>query len=145
LSRTRFAVDEARLVRDLVWAFCASYAVYLAAVLLPNLLGRDGASAGALLFALTGGAAAAAMAAMADGWAVRMLGRRAQRTILGVAAIYFWLCYGLMALAHLSGPHRPDGFYGFSLCLMILALLVRFADRFAQELRRSASTLAAPL
>ena len=43
------------------------------------------------------------------------------------------MCYSLMALAHLSGPHRPDGFYGFSLMLMIAALLMRFGERLAEH------------
>jgi hypothetical protein len=56
--------------------------------------------------------------------------------VLGVSVVYFWLCYALMGLAHLSHPHRPDGFYGFSLCLMLAALLLRFADRLSSRLRR---------
>jgi len=50
--------------------------------------------------------------------------------MLGIAAIYFWLCYSLIGLAHISGPHRPDGFYEMSVILMILALLARFTERF---------------
>jgi len=49
--------------------------------------------------------------------------------LLGGATIYFWLSYCLMALARISGPHRPDAFYGISLCLMVTGLLVRYADR----------------
>ena len=49
--------------------------------------------------------------------------------MLGTSAIYFWLCYSLMALARISGPHRPDIFYDISITLMILALLLRYADR----------------
>jgi hypothetical protein len=52
-----------------------------------------------------------------------------RRVFLGTAVIYFWLTYSLMALARISGPHRPDGFYGLSLCLMVAGLLARYADR----------------
>jgi hypothetical protein len=59
---------------------------------------------------------------------VAVMGDKLRRTFLGTATIYFWLCYALMGLAHISGPHRPDGFYGISLCLMVAALLARYAD-----------------
>lgn len=134
MSHTRFAIDEARLTRDLVWSFCASYAVYLLSVLLPNLFANQGIGAGLGLFLVTGACVCAVMAAMADPAHMRLLGQAARRAVLGVAAIYFWLCYSLLALAHLYGPHRPDGFYGFSLILMIVALLVRFADRLTSNL-----------
>lgn len=134
LTHTRFAVDEMRLTRDLVWSFCASFAVYLLSILLPNLFANQGVGAGLGLFLIAGGCVCAVMAAMADPARVRFLGEQARRTVLGVAAIYFWLCYSLLALAHLYGPHRPDGYYGFSLMLMIVALLARFADRFMANL-----------
>lgn len=130
-ARTRFAVDDARLTRDLVWSFCASFAIYLLSVLLPNLFANQGIGAGLGLFLITGFCVCAGMAAVADPARLRFLGEASRRTVLGVAAIYFWLCFSLLALAHLYGPHRPDGYYGFSLMMMILALLVRFADRFA--------------
>ena len=34
-----------------------------------------------------------------------------------------------MALARIYGPHRPDDYYGISLCLMVAGLLARYADR----------------
>lgn len=57
-----------------------------------------------------------------------LIGERTRRTMLGTAFIYFWSCYSLMALARISGPHRPDVFYDISLSLMMIALLVRYAD-----------------
>ena len=66
---------------------------------------------------------------------------KVRRVLLGTAAIYFWLCYCLMALARISGPHRPDAFYGISLSLMIAALLLRYADRWLA--RHDAATVAA--
>jgi hypothetical protein len=47
--------------------------------------------------------------------------------------MYFWLCYALMALARISGPHRPDAYYGISLCLMVAALLLRYADHWLER------------
>jgi hypothetical protein len=64
-----------------------------------------------------------------------------RKVLLGTAAIYFWLCYSLMALARISGPHRPDAFYDVSLSLMIVALLIRYADRWLAH--RNVATSAA--
>jgi hypothetical protein len=59
--------------------------------------------------------------------------------MLATAAGYFWLCYALMALARISGPHRPDAWYGFSLVLMVAALLARYADHWFGQSRPVAS------
>jgi len=120
------------LGRKLVWGFCASYGVYLLSVLLPNVIRL---SAGATLMVLFGGGVVAVMALTAA--PIKRLGGKAiipekiRRVLLGTSVIYFWLCYSLMALARISGPHRPDSFYGISLCLMVLGLLARYADRWA--------------
>ncbi|HET7086285.1 MAG TPA: hypothetical protein VFI23_16025 [Rhizomicrobium sp.] len=118
------------LGRKLVWGFCASYAVYLLSVFLPNVIQL---SAGASLMTLFGAGVVLVMAVCAA--PLRAPGGRLifpekfRRALLGTAAIYFWLCYSVMALARISGPHRPDDFYGISLCLMVAGLLARYADR----------------
>ncbi|MDB5735813.1 MAG: hypothetical protein JWN16_2450 [Alphaproteobacteria bacterium] len=117
------------LSRKLVWGFCASYAVYLLSVFLPNVIQL---SAGATLMVLFGGSVAAIMAGTVA--PIRLNGRvligdKTRRAMLAIATMYFWLCYALMALARISGPHRPDVWYGFSLSLMVAALLLRYADR----------------
>jgi hypothetical protein len=118
------------LGRKLAWGFCASYAVYLLSVFVPNVIAL---SAGATLMVLFGGGVALVMAAAVA--PLKRLGGKpiisdkVRRVLLGSAAIYFWLCYCLMALARISGPHRPDAFYGISLCLMVVGLLARYADR----------------
>jgi hypothetical protein len=132
-AHRRPAIDAERIRRQLDWSFCASYAVYLASVLVPNMMGREGLSLGTSLFLAVGAVVTAAMALAADPVRLQGLGAKARRAIAGLATIYFWMCYSLMALAHLSGPHRPDGFYGFSLMLMIAALLVRFGERLAEH------------
>jgi hypothetical protein len=55
--------------------------------------------------------------------------------MLGVGMACFWLAYALTGLARISGPHRPDAFYGFSLSLMMIALLLRFADRLVARIK----------
>jgi hypothetical protein len=117
------------LSRKLVWGFCASYGVYLLSVFVPNVIRL---SAGATLMVLFGGSVALVMAVSAA--PLKRLGDRViipekiRRVLLGMSAGYFWLCYCVMALARISGPHRPDAFYGLSLCLMIVGLLARYAD-----------------
>ena len=131
------------LSRKLVWGFCASYGVYLLSVFLPNVIQP---SAGATLMVLFGGGVALVMAAAVAPlkWlgGTPIISDKVRRALLGAAAIYFWLCYCLMALARISGPHRPDAFYGISLCLMVMGLLARYADRWL-ALRDEAHTQAA--
>jgi len=118
------------LSRKLVWGFCAAYGVYLLSVFVPNVIHL---SAGAMLMTVFGSTVVLVMAITAAPL-VRLGGPpilpdKVRKVLLGTSAIYFWLCYSLMALARISGPHRPDSFYGISLSLMILALLLRYADR----------------
>jgi hypothetical protein len=125
------------LGRRLVWGFCISYGIYLLSVFVPNVIHQ---SVGATLMVLFGGGMALVMAVTAAPLA--RLGRppfvptRIRHVLLGVSAVYFWLCYSLMALAHLYGPHRPDNFYGLSLCLMIAGLLARYVDHWLASNQR---------
>ena len=116
-----------RLGRRLIWGFCASYGVYLLSVFLPNVIRL---STGATLMVLFGGSVALGMALTAaplrgfDGAHLE----KVRRAVLATATAYFWLCYSIMALARISGPHRPDAFYGISLSLMVVGLLARYAN-----------------
>lgn len=118
------------LARKLIWGFCASYGVYLLSVFLPHVIRL---SAGATLMVVFGGTVALGMALTAAPLkrlgGRPLIGERTRRTILGTAIVYFWSCYSLMALARISGPHRPDAFYDISLLLMMAALLLCYADR----------------
>ena len=124
----RFSFPEC-LGRKLVWSFCASYGIYLLSVFVPDVIHP---SAGATLMVLFGGGVALVMAITAAPLA--RLGRppvlpnKVRRALLAISLAYFWLCYSLMALARLYGPHRPDYYYGVSLCLMVAGLLVRYVD-----------------
>lgn len=129
------------LGRELVWGFCASYGIYLLSVFLPNVIHQ---SAGATLMVLFGGGVVLVMAltvASPERWANRPSVEKARRGMLGAAVLYFWLCYAVMALARLAGPHRPDAFYGISLCLMVVGLLTRYADRWFSGPSRNVSNL----
>jgi hypothetical protein len=122
--------------RSLLQGFCTVLAVYFAAILLPNLFAISdgtrpaGITAGMTFFILFTGGVTLVMTAAVNRSLSLALGRRACRTMLGLSVIYFWLCYGLIGLAHISGPHRPDGFYELSVILMVVGLLVRFAERY---------------
>jgi hypothetical protein len=123
--------------RHLIWSFCASFAVYLATILVPNTvrpasMGHEGLTAGMILFIAFGATLVAVIAYSVSGHARAMLGEPSRRAILTAGIGYFWLAYSLTGLAHITGPHRPDSFYGISLSLMVAALLLRFADRFVQ-------------
>jgi hypothetical protein len=142
-SRFSSVCPNEALSRKLVWGFCASYGVYLLSVFLPNVIRP---SAGAAMMVLFGAGVAVVMAVSVA--PLKRLGDKpivsdkVRRVLLGGAAIYFWLSYCLMALARISGPHRPDAFYGISLCLMVAGLLVRYADRFLAH--RDAQRTAVP-
>lgn len=128
---------------QLIWGFCASFVVYLAGVCLPELwmpelfapLDRGGWMAGIGTFDLFGAGLTVIIACAAGRHAALILGARVRGIILGVSLFCFWLAYVLTGLGHLSGPHRPDAFYGISLLLMIAALLLRFADHLAAKIR----------
>lgn len=127
--------------RSLLQGFCTVLAVYFAAILLPNVLAvpdgvhPGGISAGMTLFVFFTGSIALVMAVAVNRSLCSKVGARACRAMLGVSVIYFWLCYSLMGLAHISGPHRPDSFYEISVILMVAGLLTRFAERFVRQHR----------
>jgi len=130
--------------RQMIWSFCAAIGVYLASVFVPVALAQplphhEALDPGMLLFVVFCGGLAAVMAYAAGPEARTRLGEKAQRTILAAGASYFWLTYSLSGLAHISGPHRPDLFSNISLSLMILALLLRFLDRFLVKWKGAAS------
>ena len=121
----------------LVWGFCTSFGVYLASILVPNTLSapdRDGATAGMTIFVVFGTVLALVIAYSASRPAAQFLGERTSKAMVQVGMATFWLAFAGSALSHISGPHRPDLFYGFSLVLMVAALLLRFADCFVRKI-----------
>jgi len=123
---------------QLVWGFCASVGVFIATLIIPNAttpssVEHEGLTLGMALFAIFGGVLTAVIAYVAV--PKPQLGEQSRKAMLGVGISYFWLAYTLTGLSHLSGPHRPDAFYGISLVLMLAALLLRFADRFVAKNR----------
>jgi hypothetical protein len=147
-SQTLRRICEQR--HQLVWGFCASFGIYLASVQVPSSFTLpgfkgDGASAGTTVFVAFGAALILVIAFAASRRASVFLGERARGAMLGVGMAFFWLAYALTGLAHISGPHRPDAFYGISLNLMVIALLLRFADRFAAKIRARNEPMRGPM
>lgn len=131
-----FLADKSR---PLLQGFCAAMAVYFAAILLPNLVAvpdgvaSAGITAGMTVFVFFTGIVTLVLAAAVNHSLCDRVGQKACRTILGIGAIFFWLCYSLIGLAHITGPHRPDSYYEISVIFMLLALLTRFAEQFLRS------------
>ena len=74
----------------------------------------------------------------------RAAGSAAMRSLQSLSSGYFWLAFAFTDLDRMVGPHRPDGiFYGLSLSLLVVALLIRFADAFMERRRAVMSARAA--
>jgi hypothetical protein len=122
--------------RPLLQGFCAVIGVHIGFILLPNLIAvpdgvsRQGITAGVTAFILFSGVVALVLAAAVNRSLCERAGEAACRTMLGVSVIYFWLCFSLIGLAHITGPHQHDPFYELSVILMVVGLLARFTDRF---------------
>ena len=103
--------QAAEVQRQLIWGFCASFAVYLASLIVPNTLtppslDHEGLTFGMALFAIFGAALTTVVAYVAS--PQPSLSERSRRAILGTGLSYYWLAYTLTGLSHLSGPpHRP--------------------------------------
>jgi hypothetical protein len=124
--------------KQLMWSFCAAFAVFLASLVVPNTIRpasirHEGLDPAMMVFAGLGGALVLVMAYTAGADAQARLGAKAARAISSIGLVYFWLTYSLTALSHLYGPHRPDIFYGLCLSRMLLALLASFADCFLRN------------
>jgi hypothetical protein len=124
---------------QLVWGFCASFTLYLAGLRMADFAAygsRAGVMAGVGLFDLAGAVLIIIIACTASRRVEFFLDESMRRILLGAGLCCFWLAYALTGLEHISGPHRPDAFYGVSILLMIAALLLRFADDFAANIFR---------
>ncbi len=120
----------------LTQAFAGMYAVFLSCIVLPGFFTENVVSLPTLVFAAF---SALILAVMVFGTSTkRALGWLAGRAILGLSNAYFWCAFAASDLEHLVGPHRAtvfDMFYEVSLCLLVLALFIRFADTFVQRRR----------
>ncbi len=120
----------------LTQAFAGMYAVFLGCIVLPGFFAENVVSLPTLAFAAF---SALILAVMVFGTSTkRALGPLAGRATLGLSNAYFWCAFAASDMNHMVGPHRPDVFdvfYKISLSLLVLALLIRFADAFVERRR----------
>jgi hypothetical protein len=132
----------ARERTGLALAFAAFYVVFLVCALSPDYLAGAHVPLATVVFAIfstviLGVILAGERSGLADAsW------RPALRAMETVGVAYFWMVYAVNDLDHLSGPHRPDGYYGLSLSILVGALLIRFADSFWQRYSHARRELA---
>ncbi len=115
-------------------AFACMYAVFLASIVLPGGLAGEPLALPTLAFAII---STAILAVLVFGASTRrVLGPSAGRAVLGLASAYFWCAFAVNDLNHMVGPRRADWLeplYVLSLALLVLALLLRFADAFLER------------
>jgi hypothetical protein len=93
-----------------------------------------------MAFIVGGAGALLVMLASVHEKAARFFGKQAYCFLDRAALVYFWSLFGFAAFDHLVGPSRPDAFFGFSLILLVVGLLVRFADAFIAQ-RKAVPTI----
>jgi hypothetical protein len=120
---------------SLVLAFAAASAISLAALVAPFEFTGESLSAPTVAYCVFTAMILVVMLFSAHPATIRLLGAPAWRAMQRIATAYFWLVFTLSGIEHLIGPHRPDSWYGFSLLLLVGALLVRFADSFVAHWR----------
>ena len=123
---------------SIAYGFVGMMTVFLVSILAPNYEANGGVSLPTLAFAavtvLVTGAFAVSAGDRQASYSVTM------RSLLSLSSGYFWMVFALMDLDRMQGPHRPDPIpYGLSLLLLVIALLVRFADALTQKYRAAMS------
>jgi len=124
-----------RWSRMSVLAFAAVYAVFLVCVALPYFLTSAGMPLATIGFCFFNTFILCVLAITGTEHFSHVIGNRTVDTMNRVATAYFWLVFAFADVAHLYGPHRPDGFYGLSLLLLVASVLIRFADALAMRIR----------
>ena len=123
---------------SIAYGFIGMIAVFLVSILAPNYEANGGVSLPTLAFAAFSVLVAAAFVASAG--STRTAHSATMRSLQSLSSGYFWMVFALMDLDRMQGPHRPDPIpYGISLFLLVLALLVRFADAFTQHVTSGVS------
>lgn len=116
-------------------SFAAVYAVFILCVALPYFATSAHMPLATTGFCFFNGFIVCVLAITASEHFSNAVGNRTVDTLNRVSISYFWLVFAFADVAHLYGPHRPDGFFGLSLSLLVAAVLVRFADAFIQKLK----------
>jgi hypothetical protein len=116
----------------LAYGFAGMMAVFVACVLTPDYMTGTHVPLPTLVYALlTAGICAVFLLSAGSKRTDRSV---TLRTFRGLSSGYFWLAFAFTDMDRMVGPHRPESTpYGISLLLLVIALLIRFADAFAQK------------
>jgi hypothetical protein len=120
---------------SLVLAFAIVSAAELGCIAAPFEFSGESLSAPAIAYCALTGMILVVMLFSAHPATIRFFGGPAWRAMQRIATSYFWLVLTLVGLDHVVGPHRPDNWYGFSLLVLVAALLLRFTDSFVAHFR----------
>jgi hypothetical protein len=122
----------------LAYAFAGMMAVFITCILTPDTVSGARIPLPSLTYAVMTVLVGAVFLLSAGN--KRADGSVTLRTFQSLSSGYFWLLFAFSNLDHMVGPHRPDDNpYGLSLLLLVLALIVRFADAFMLRLKAGAS------
>jgi len=116
----------------LAYGFVGMMGIFLATILMPDYLMGGRLSLPTLAYAgLTAMVCAVFLLSAGSKRADKSV---TLRSLQSLSSGYFWLAFAFTDMDRMVGPHRPDSNpYGISLLLLVIALLVRFADAFAQK------------
>jgi len=139
IFRTRFTRGLARERSSLILAFVVASFVSLVGNLASLRLGGAPLSLPALAYAVLSAAILIVMLFSEHPATRKRLGGPAWRTMQRIATAYFWLVFTVTSLNHLSAPDVTDRWWGISLLLLIIAVLIQFVDGLWSKLRGATS------
>src|ERR1700712_1556906 len=115
---------------SLTIVFAAASALSLACLAAPSLLGGERMPMAATAYCVMTAMVLVVMLFSGHPAAARNFGAAAWRALHRISTSYFWAVFMIAGIEHLVGPHLPDRWYGFSLLLLVGALMLRFANSF---------------
>ncbi len=111
----------------LAYGFAGVMGIYLACALIPETLGEGRLSLPTLAYSLL--TAAVVIVFLLSAGSRRVDQSLTLRSLQRLSSGYFWFAFAVIDLDRVVGPHRPDGHvYEISLLLLVIALLISFAD-----------------
>jgi hypothetical protein len=129
-SRATETFGQARFA--LAYGFVGMMGVYLATVVMPDYLASARVPLATLTYAVFTVMVAAVFLLSAG--SKRTAKSVTLRSLQSLSSGYFWFAFMFTDLDRMVGPHRPDGgIYGWLLLLLVIAIMVRFADAFMQR------------
>lgn len=135
LFPVRFTQAAAQERSGLMLGFVVTSFVSLGCLLAPSQLHSQEMSVPAVAYAAFTSLILIVMLFSSHPATVRLIGAPVWRSLQRIAMAYFWMVFVLIGIDHMVGPHRPDGWHGFAVLLLVGALLIRFADAFMIQLR----------